>query len=284
MPITIYTESPFDFAKHSTIGCGGFARMAYYPQTEQEAVYLLSTLKDGWVTVGNLSNVLPSDEGTNRAVICTKKLTEIREKTDGVFVSAGVTSGALLRYMKDVGYTGAEFFAGIPCTLGGMLYMNGGAGGKYVADIVKNVRVIREGVAVDLPVEECEYSYKHSVFMCTDDFILGALLHLEKADKQTITEEISRWLAKRAHLPKGRSMGCVFKNPQGVFAGALIEGAGLKGARVGGAKVSELHANFIINDKDATSEEIRVLIQKIKTAVYEKYGVTLQEEIRYIKE
>ena len=279
----IYTEKPFNFTKRSTIGCGGFAKEAYYPCDEEEALYLLSTHPQ-YVAVGNLSNVLPSDEDTHRVVICTKKLTEIRERTDGVFVSAGVTSGALLRYMKGVGYTGAEFFAGIPCTLGGMLYMNGGAGGKYVADIVKTVRVIREGVARDLPVEECEYSYKHSVFMRTDDFILGALLHLEKADKQAITEEISRWLAKRAHLPKGRSMGCVFKNPQGVFAGALIEGAGFKGVRVGGAKVSELHANFIINDKDATSEEIRVLIQKIKTAVYEKYGVRLEEEIRYIKE
>jgi UDP-N-acetylmuramate dehydrogenase len=186
--------------------------------------------------------------------------------------------------MKGVGYTGAEFFAGIPCTLGGMLYMNGGVGGRYVADIVKTVRVIRNGVAVDLTVEECEYSYKNSAFMRTNDFILGALLRLEKSDKQTIEEEIRRWLAKRAHLPKGKSMGCVFKNPQGVSAGALIEGAGLKGARVGGAKVSELHANFIINDKNATAEEIRALIHKIKTAVYKTYGVSLEEEIRYIKE
>jgi UDP-N-acetylmuramate dehydrogenase len=282
--MTIYTETPFDFTKHSTIGCGGFAQTAYYPQTEQEAVYLLSVLKKEWVAVGNLSNVLPSDVGTNCAVVCTKKMTEIQESADGVFVSAGVTSGALLRYMKGVGYTGAEFFAGIPCTLGGMLYMNGGVGGRYVADIVKTVRVIRNGVAVDLTVEECEYSYKNSVFMRTNDFILGALLRLEKSDKQTIEEEIRRWLAKRAHLPKGKSMGCVFKNPQGVSAGALIEGAGLKGARVGGAKVSELHANFIINDKNATAEEIRALIHKIKTAVYKTYGVSLEEEIRYIKE
>lgn len=282
--MTIYTETPFDFTKHSTIGCGGFAQTAYYPQTEQEAVYLLSVLKKEWVAVGNLSNVLPSDVGTNCAVVCTKKMTEIQESADGVFVSAGVTSGALLRYMKGVGYTGAEFFAGIPCTLGGMLYMNGGVGGRYVADIVKTVRVIRNGVAVDLTVEECEYSYKNSAFMRTNDFILGALLRLEKSDKQTIEEEIRRWLAKRAHLPKGKSMGCVFKNPQGVSAGALIEGAGFKGVRVGGAKVSELHANFIINDKDATAEEIYALIQKIKTAVYEKYGVRLEEEIRYIKE
>ena len=284
MPTKIYTEQPFDFAKHSTIGCGGFAKTAYYPQNEEEVIELLATLQDNRVVVGNLSNVLPSDAGINRAVICTKRLNEIRKTADGAFVSAGVTSGALLRYMKDVGYTGAEFFAGIPCTVGGMLYMNGGAGGKYLSDIVKTVRVVRDGKAVDLPVEACGYSYKHSVFMRTNDFILGGTLRLEKSDKQSVEKEIHRWLSMRAHLPKGKSMGCVFKNPQGLSAGALIEGAGLKGTRVGGAKVSEIHANFIINDKNATAKEISALIQRIKTAVYEKYGVTLQEEIRYIKE
>lgn len=284
MPIKIYTESPFDFTRHSTIGCGGFAHLAYYPQNEEEVLYLLSTIQDDWIAVGNLSNVLPFDEGTKKTVICTKKLTEIREEREGIFVAAGVTSGALLRYMKDVGYTGAEFFAGIPCTLGGMLYMNGGAGGKYVAEIVKSVRVIRNGKVLNLPVSDCEYAYKHSVFMRTNDFILGALLRLEKSDKQAVEGEIHRWYSKRAHLPKGKSMGCVFKNPQGGSAGALIEGAGLKGARVGGAKVSELHANFIINDKNATAKDICLLIQKIKAAVYTKYGVILEEEIRYIKE
>ena len=120
--------------------------------------------------------------------------------------------------------------------------------------------------------------------MRTNDVILGGVLHLEKRDKQTVEDEIHRWLKKRAHLPTGRSMGCVFKNPQGISAGSLIENAGLKGFRYGGAKVSELHANFIINDQKATAQEIRALIQIIKTAVYTQYGVRLEEEIRYIKE
>lgn len=280
----IHTESPFDFTQRSTIGCGGFAKKAYYPQNEEEVVHLLSTLQGGWIALGNLSNVLPLETGTKRTVICTKRMTEIHATADGIFVAAGVTSGALLRYMKEAGYTGAEFFAGIPCTLGGMLYMNGGVGGKYVADIVQSVRLVRDCKLLDLPVKECEYSYKHSVFMQTNDFILGAVLRLEKSDRQTVEGEIRRWLDKRAHLPKGKSMGCVFKNPQGRFAGALIEGAGLKGERVGGAKVSETHANFIINDKNATANDICTLIQKIKDAVYKKYGVALEEEIRYIKE
>lgn len=281
---TIFVERPFDFAKHSTIGCGGFARVGYYPKTDGEVKVLLSYLKNEVIVVGNLSNVLPLEGVTEKAVLCTKKLTEIRETEEGVFVSAGVTSGALLRYMQETGFSGAEFFAGIPCTLGGMLYMNGGAGGKFVSNIVKSVRIIRDGEIVDLPVEKCGYSYKNSVFMRTNDVILGGVLHLEKRDKQTVEGEIQRWLEKRSHLPKGRSMGCVFKNPQGISAGALIENAGLKGFRRGGAKVSEQHANFIINDQNATRQEVCALIQIIKNAVYMQCGVRLEEEIRYIKE
>jgi UDP-N-acetylmuramate dehydrogenase len=278
----IYTEKPFDFTKHSTIGCGGFAKVAYYPKDETETLFLLSACKDGWVALGNLSNVLPSDEGLNKTVICTKRLTQIRRTADGAFVSAGVTSGGLLRYAKENGLRGAEFLIGIPCTLGGILYMNGGAGGKYIADIVKSVRIVREGKAIDLTVKECGYSYKNSVFMRTKDFILGATLRLEKSTKTDIEREIQGWLSKRAHLPKGKSMGCVFKNPQGAFAGELIEKTGLKGFRIGGAKVSEEHANFIINDKNATAEEIRALISVIKNAVLAQYGITLEEEIQYL--
>ena len=278
----IYAERPFDFTKHSTIGCGGFAEEAYYPCNEKETLSLLSTIQKNWVAIGNLSNVLPPDEGTKRTIICTKKLTDIHLVKDGVFVSAGVTSGSLLRYMTANGYGGAEFLAGIPCTLGGILYMNGGAGGKYIADIVQSVRVIRQQKVVTLPIEECRYSYKNSVFMQTNDFILGGTLRFEKRAKKDVEDEIGRWLAKRAHLPKGKSMGCVFKNPSNISAGALIENVGLKGMRIGGAKVSELHANFIINDQNATAEDIRALIQKIKDAVSTKYGVMLEEEIRYL--
>ncbi len=278
----IYTEKPFDFTKHSTIGCGGIAQTAYYPCNEAETIALLTALREEWVVVGNLSNVLPPDEGIKPAVICTKRLKDIFPVSGGIFVSAGVTSGALLRYMQATGYGGAEFLAGIPCTLGGILYMNGGVSGKYVADIVKNVRIIRKGKVLSLPVEECGYSYKNSVFTQTNDFILGATLRLEYKGKEIVEGEIRRWLDKRAHLPKGKSMGCVFKNPSNLSAGTLIDGAGLKGRRIGGAKVSEVHANFIINDKNATAEDIRALIQVIKEAVYKKYGVMLEEEIKYL--
>ena len=112
--------------------------------------------------------------------------------------------------------------------------------------------------------------------------ILGAKLSLVNSDERHIIAERTRYSARRAHLPKGKSMGCVFKNPEGKIAGKLIEGAGLKGLRIGGATVSQTHANFIINDRQATASDVRTLIQIIKKAVLEQYNVLLEEEIRYL--
>jgi UDP-N-acetylmuramate dehydrogenase len=115
-----------------------------------------------------------------------------------------------------------------------------------------------------------------------DDVILGGTFRLQKSEESVIAAREKRWLRKRAHLPKGKSMGCVFKNPPNVSAGELIDRTGLKGLRIGGAKISEEHANFIINDGKATARQIETLIGIIKNAVFCQYGVTLQEEIRYI--
>ena len=191
-------------------------------------------------------------------------------------------SGRLLTYLTQAGLGGVEFLAGIPCTLGGILFMNGGAGGQYIADCVESVRVYRDGQVTDLPMSACGYAYKQSIFMRTGDVILGGKLRLKHSAPNAVQEEIKRWLLKRAHLPKGKSMGCVFKNPQGYTAGKLIEEAGLKGQRVGGAKVSEQHANFILNDRGATANDIHTLIALIKDTVWQRYSVRLEEEIRYL--
>ena len=210
-----------------------------------------------------------------------KKLVDVQIGKD-TYVSAGAKSSEFLRACRYARKSGAEFLAGIPCTLGGALYMNAGVSGEYIAEIVKSVRVLRDGHIIDLPVEECKYSYKNSVFMERKDVILGATLCLTDASERNITEKEKYYLERRAHLPKGKSMGCVFKNPIGTTAGALIEGAGLKGLRVGGAKVSEKHANFIINEQNATAEEIKSLISLIKNAVKSQYGTELSEEIQYL--
>lgn len=278
-------QAPFDFSKHSTIGCGGMAEIAFYPRSVAETVDLVKKLdRDGvsYRVLGNLSNVLPTDKTSERAVIRLKELREITKTQTGVFAYAGASMGTLLTACKNYGKSGVEFLIGIPCTLGGALYMNAGVRGYYIGDIVESVYVLRDGETRLIPVSECGYAYKKSVFMQNNDIILGASLRLKDGTKAEIEERERAFVARRAHLPKGRSMGCVFKNPVGVFAGELIERSGLKGMRIGGAKISEIHGNFILNEDGATSAEIKDLIMLIKNAVFAQYGVRLEEEIRYL--
>ena len=278
-------ETPFDYAKGSSIGCGGSAPVAFYPKSVEELILLVNDLQQKGVpftVLGNLTNVLPPDGESKTWVISTKKLTKIERTDGGVFALAGVTSGLLLKKCKSLNLSGAEFLEGIPCTLGGALYMNAGVSGKYIAEITQSVTVLRAGKLVVLEKNDCNYAYKSSVFMRTNDVIVGALLRLEESSEETILERTAYYREKRAHLPKGKSMGCAFKNPTGLVAGKLIEGAGLKGLRVGGAVVSTQHANFIINDKNATSTHIKTLIMLIKNAVFAQYKIRLEEEIRYL--
>ncbi len=285
---SFFIERPFDFSSHSSIGCGGYAKIGFYPRSAEELRLLLSRLESEgreYIPLGNLTNVLPSDLGTQKAVVSTKKLAKITvcKEENRVYAEAGVTSGTLLQVLKALKLSGAEFLTGIPCTLGGALYMNAGAGGKYISELVESVCVYRAGELITLPLSECGYAYKESAFMHTGDTIVGATLRMEKSTAEEIAQNQKAWGSRRAHLPKGKSMGCVFKNPPNVSAGELIEKTGLKGMRVGGAVVSPKHANFIINDKKARSSEIQNLILLIKNAVFAQYGVELQEEIQYLE-
>lgn len=278
------TEKRFDFSLRSTVGVGGIAPMAVYPDTEEKLVKLLRNFENEGVSyhvLGNLSNVLPPDGVSKRVVVCTKLLKGISVEK-GFYAEAGVVSGTLISAMKTYELSGAEFLSGIPCTLGGALYMNAGVAGFYLSDIVESVRVYRRGEVIELSQKDCGYGYKTSVFMQNGDVILGARLCLRSASESEITVNLKAFKERRQHLPKGKSMGCVFKNPQGYTAGKLIEGAGLKGLRMGDAYVSLEHANFIINDKNATAKQIKGLIGLIKNAVYAQYKIKLEEEIRYL--
>ncbi len=279
------TLNGFDFSKQSSIGCGGRPQAAFVPQSVAELTALLAQLNEGKIAyrvLGNLTNVLPPDGDSDLVVVSMKGLQEMRfgEK---VFVQAGVSSGKFLAECRRKDRQGAEFLSGVPCTLGGALYMNAGAGGKYISEIVDEVLVLRKGKEESLSLRDCQYAYKHSIFMENEeDIVLGAWLRMEKGTPEQIDEATEYYLQRRKHLPKGKSMGCVFKNPVGGFAGDLIERSGLKGYRLGGVKISEQHANFIINDEGGTAKEIRGLIALIKDTVYANCGVRLEEEIRYL--
>lgn len=277
-------QTQCSLAKRSTIGCGGVADVVFTPQSVVECVALLADLeKHGipYFLIGNGSNLLPPDGETSVPLVDMRALRGMHVN-EGVFAYAGVSSGDLLSLCKRRCKGGAEFLTGIPCTIGGAVFMNAGADGRYMSEIVESVLVYRRGKTVYLPVSKCKYGYKQSVFMESGGVILGAAFRLTDIEQTEIERRQSYYKARRAHLPQGKSMGCVFKNPPDASAGALIEKCGLKGKHVGGAYISPKHANFIINEGNASSKDVKQLVQLAKDAVYAQCGVCLHEEIRYI--
>ena len=280
----ILHESPFSFSENCTIGCGGSARAAFFPANIAEMLLLVDFFKREGVkfaVLGNMSNALPADGMFEGALIFTKRLKSVGIGQT-VFALAGVKAKAFLDSCERHGKSGAEFLAGIPCTIGGAVFMNAGAGGKHIEDILESALVYREGRIRVVPKAECGYSYKQSTFMKDGGVILGASFCLSDTDSESVSKERAKYMSARKKLPDGRSMGCVFKNPPDIPAGKLIEGAGLKGLQVGGAVISEEHANFILNVGGATSSDVRALVNLIKNAVFSQYGIALEEEIRYI--
>ena len=269
----------FDFSKGSTIGVGGVGR-AVFPRSFTECIDVIEACRRynyPYRVLGNLSNVLPPERDDETIYVITKRLKGIT-MGDAPLVHAGVTASQLLNACKLHGKSGAEFLTGIPCTVGGAAYMNAGVSGRYFAEIVRSVIVYENGGLKTYPKEECGYSYKNSRFM-QGGLILAVVLNLENATPETVSQNVRTYANRRAKLPTGKSMGCVFKNPDGISAGALIERAGLKGMRVGGAVVSTEHANFIINEGGATVADVQTLIQAVKDEVLRNSGVTLIEEI-----
>ncbi len=273
----------FSFARNTTYGLGGFAKTAYYPQTEQEAIDIFDYLKDigeNFKIIGNGSNILAAENGFNGSVICTKCLKDISKNDNGLYCLSGTTVRELLNFCKKNSLGGVEYLAGIPATLGGLALMNGGINSNHIEENILSVRIY-DGKIKDLSSENCNFKIKHSIMRDINCVVLGVNLSLSAVPRESVENEIRNYLALRHNQPKGKSCGCVFKNPVGLSAGKLIEDAGLKNYRIGGAIVSEKHANFIINE-NATSSDVYKLIQLIKEKVYIKYGVKLEEEVVYI--
>lgn len=276
----------FKFSSNTTYGLGGGALAAYFPESISQAVAVYDYLKENdikSVVLGNGSNILASDTYFDGAVIVTKRLKEIIVTSDGaVFCRAGVTVASLLKYCVENGLTGLEYLAGIPATIGGIVYMNGGAGGKYVDGNVLNVEFY-DGKIRNLSNKQCRFGAKYSIMRDVNGLILGVWLNLTPETPEKVRENINCYLNDRKGLPKGKSCGCVFKNPDGYSAGKLIDEAGLKGMKIGGAEVSSKHANFILNN-GASSSDVYRLIKAVKNKVSETTGITLEEEVVYIGE
>ncbi len=279
---SLVTEQNFLLAKHTTIGLGGQAKLAVFPQSVDECVRLFSLLhsrKIPYYPLGVGANVLPPDGAFEGVVVNFCRMKGIFAERDRIFAQAGVTGGALTRFALSRQLGGAEWLSGIPTSLGGGIAMNAGVKEGHFSDIVDEVLAIERGRLKIFSKADCQFSTKSSVFL-SGITVLGGIFKLKLCEREEIERRLCYFRKKRSHLPKGRSMGCVFVNPsETLSAGKLIERCGMKGVRIGGAVVSDKHANFILQE-GGTSSDVSALIALVKKRVWEREGIILREEVR----
>ena len=277
---------------HTTFKTGGNAAVFICPQNEFELSETLKTIKSCGLKpfiLGNGSNLLVSDEGiTDRPVIYIGEAFNYVRLLDEntIEVGAGAMLTAPCRFALEHSLTGLEFAFGIPGSCGGAAYMNAGAYGGEMKDVVVRCNHIDfDGNAGHFDACELDFGYRHSVYSDCDCVITSIVLKLEKGDKEEINAKMRELLQRRKDKQPLESprAGSVFKRPIGYYGGELIEICGLKGYRIGGAEVSEKHAGFIINRGDATASDVMNLVEHIRKPVFDSYGIELDCEIRYIE-
>lgn len=279
----------YPLSKASTFRIGGNAAFAAYPHTVSELSALLNFCKSKLIyhaVIGNASNVLFSDEGFDGIVIFTSELTRINVEGNTVHAECGVPLTFLSGIAQKNGLGGFEFAYGIPGTLGGAVYMNAGAYGGEMNDIIESVswydkNTGNKGVFSN---SECSFDYRDSIFQHTDLIILSAVLRLKKRECELIKADMIEYMSRRREKQplEFPNAGSTFKRYPGYFTGKLIEEAGLKGYSVGGAQVSEKHAGFIINRENATAADVLNLIEFIKHKIFEMNGINIECEVKFI--
>ena len=273
---------------HTTFKVGGNARLMVYPKSAQETAEIVKLCKERGIrllAIGNGSNLLVSDSGIDACVMCFgsdfSNIKLIDEET--VFAESGASLMKLSRFALDNGLSGLEFAYGIPGSCGGAAFMNAGAYGGEMKDVLYRCDHIDENGNIGyLEGEDMKLSYRHSAYYGNGCIITGLYLKLKKADKSDIKAKMDDLLQRRKDKQplEYPSAGSTFKRPEGYFAGALIEECGLKGKTVGGAQVSEKHAGFVINKGGATCRDILELCDECAKTVMKEKGVKLEMEIR----
>ena len=276
--------------KFTTLRVGGPADYFAEPKTEEELLLLIREAKAARMPVllvGNGSNLLVRDGGfRGLAIRLGKAFSAIERKGNCLYAQAGALLSTLARQAQEAALTGLEFAQGIPGSVGGGVYMNAGAYGGELGQTVEFVRVLEGDTARDISGSEMQFSYRHTRAMENQWIILGAQFRLSPGDPQEIEAAMRDFAARRKEKQplEYPSAGSFFKRPAGHFAGALIEGAGLKGLTVGGAQVSEKHAGFLINRGGATASDFLALMRQVQSRVMDKYGVMLEPEVRIVGE
>jgi len=274
--------------KHTTYHVGGPATAMCFPNSKEKLREIVISCNDNdipFFILGGGSNILVHDDGLDQIVIkmneCCSDVTQMGSQ---IYAGAGVLVSHLVRFCEEHGLAGLDFMSGIPGTVGGALRMNAGAFVGEIGDRVTEIEVMsHDGQFLSIPAEEAGFGYRRADNL-GDKIILGCNLKLDKGNHAVLAESRREYLKKRSvkqPLDYG-SCGSVFKRPPGDFAGSLIEKAGCKEMKIGGAMVSPKHANFIINYQNATARDIFQLIQKVQSIVYHKFKIWLELEVKLV--
>lgn len=284
-----YIRQNESMAKHCTFRCGGEAEIYIVPGTVEELVQVIAACKENdypYMVIGNGSNILVRDEGYKGAIIeINNRISSIDVIGEDIVADAGakLSAVAIAAYENDL--AGFEFAHGIPGNVGGAVVMNAGAYGGEMKDVIKWVKVLNDNNEVEkIEAEDLELGYRTSVIAKKGMVVLQMCIGLQIGSAGEIGEMMQILMEKRRFKQplEYPSAGSTFKRPEGYFAGKLIEDAGLRGYRVGGAMVSEKHCGFVINYDNAAATDILKLIRDVQDKVKEHSGVTLEPEVKII--
>lgn len=277
--------------EHTSFKIGGPAEAFIRASSTEEIGRVVSFCKQQeipFLVMGNGSNMLVSDKGIRGVVLQVgDQMKECRAEGNLLWAQAGILLSALSNAALRAGLSGIEFAAGIPGTLGGGIYMNAGAYGGELKDVIKSVTYLdEEGIIRTCPAEEMGFGYRKSIFSGRSMTILECTMQLIPDEPELIKGRMVDFNRRRSDkqplsMP---SAGSTFKRPEGYFAGKLIQDAGLMGYQLGGAQVSEKHAGFVVNAGDATAADVLALIEHIQHTVQDKFGVHLEPEVKLIGE
>lgn len=285
----VLTEEPMK--KHTTFRLGGPADYFLCPSDAGQVAGILHICREEglpWFVLGNGSNLLVSDAGYRGVVIqIYKNMNQVWIDGEKITAQAGALLSAVSKKAMEAGLSGIEFASGIPGTLGGAAVMNAGAYGGEMKDVLETVKILTpEGEVRTLLAEELELGYRTSIIKEKGYLVLEAVLKLSQGDQEAIRARMEELKVQRVSKQplEYPSAGSTFKRPEGYFAGKLIQDSGLRGYRVGGAQVSEKHCGFVINTGEASAADVACLIRDVQKQVYEKFGVKLETEVKYLGE
>ncbi len=281
---SIETKENMSFAELTTFGSGGTIKLVIYPDTTDKTVYAILQLQKlhiDYIVLGKGSNTLASDEAYEGVVVSTSKLNGIKFRKNTVRVQAGVSTVTLAKQLQQKGLSGGEFFACLPASVGGAVVTNAGCFNQDVNSVVVGVTVLHNGKVLKLSADKCKFAKRSSIFKNNGEYVvLEADFKFEKSTPQDVVNTVSQMRRKKSQSQplNYRSAGCVLYHDK-VAVSRLIDEAGLKGFQIGGAKVSEKHAGFVVNVDKAESKDIYLVIQHVKNTLFARYGITAKTEV-----